>query len=216
LEDNISNIVSQSHNSTAKLQAFRKVVASYITQPIVAFLAKTSITPNMVTWFGFILILAASALAGTGHPFAAGWVVLLSGFFDIIDGALARRTNQVTRFGGVLDSSLDRISEAAILLGIMAYFLFYSGSEFALWIALIIGFTMIFSFMVSYVRARAEGLGIECQVGIFTRAERVIILALGLLIGMDLALVIAITIIAVFSIVTVVQRLLYVNQQTKK
>jgi CDP-diacylglycerol--glycerol-3-phosphate 3-phosphatidyltransferase len=167
----------------------------------------------MVTWFGFILILVASVLAGVGHPFAAGWVVLLSGFFDIIDGALARNTNQVTRFGGVLDSSLDRVSEAAILIGIMSYFLFYSKSDVALWIALVIGVAMIFSFMVSYVRARAEGAGLECQVGIFTRAERVIILALGLLLsGISFILVIALIIITLLSIVTFIQRMLYVYQ----
>jgi CDP-diacylglycerol---glycerol-3-phosphate 3-phosphatidyltransferase len=215
MEDNITNIKTTNPQSTAKLQVFRRALASYITQPIVTFLAKSSITPNMVTWFGFILILVASALAGTGHLFAAGWVMLLSGFFDIIDGALARRTNQVTRFGGVLDSSLDRISEAAILIGIMGYFLFYSGSELVYWIVILIGITMIFSFMVSYIRARAEGLGIECQVGIFTRAERVIILALGLLIGMNLALVIILIIVALLSIVTVIQRLVHVYQQTK-
>jgi CDP-diacylglycerol---glycerol-3-phosphate 3-phosphatidyltransferase len=179
-------------------------------------MARTSITPNMVTWFGFILILIAAVLAGLGHPFAAGWVVLLSGFFDIIDGALARKTNQVTRFGGVLDSSLDRISEAAILIGIMSYFIFYSLSPFALWIALMIGVAMIFSFMVSYVRARAEGAGLDCQVGIFTRAERVIILALGLLLsGIPLVLVVVLIIITILSIVTFIQRLLYVYQQTK-
>ncbi len=115
----------------------------------------------MVTWFGLILILAAAALAGMGHLFAAGWVVLLSGFFDIIDGALARGTNQVTKFGGILDSTLDRLSEAVMLLGIMAYFLFNSGFEMAFWIVLLIGLTMIFSFLVSYVRSRAEGAGLE-------------------------------------------------------
>jgi CDP-diacylglycerol---glycerol-3-phosphate 3-phosphatidyltransferase len=170
----------------------------------------------MVTWFGFILILLASVLAGSGHLFAAGWVVLVSGFFDIIDGALARSTNQVTRFGGVLDSALDRISEAAILIGIMSYFLFYSKSDIAPWIALIIGAAMIFSFMVSYVRARAEGAGLECQGGIFTRAERVIILALGLLLsGIPIILIIALTIITLLSTVTFIQRLLDVYQKTK-
>lgn len=210
--------MSKGNTSAAKLQVFRKAIASYITQPPVSLLARTSITPNMVTWFGFFLILVASVLAGLGHPFAAGWVVLLSGFFDIVDGALARRTNKVTRFGGALDSSLDRISEAAILLGIMAYYLFgYSTVSFRSWIILLIGFTIIASFIVSYVRARAEGLGIQCQVGIFTRAERVIILALGLLLsGIQFVLAIALALIAILSLVTVVQRLLYVYQQARK
>lgn len=199
----------------ARLQLFRKAIALNTTQPVVALLARTAITPNMVTWCGFVLILVSAALAGTSHLFAAGWIMLLSGFFDIIDGALARRTNQVTQFGGVLDSTLDRFSEAAILLGIMAYFLFYSGSEIFQWIVLIIGLTLILSFMVSYIRSRAEAAGIDCQVGIFTRAERVIILALGLLIGLNLSLVIALAIIAILSAVTVIQRLTYVNRQVK-
>ena len=214
----ITNRISKGDSSAAKLQVFRKAIASYITKPIVFLLAKTSITPNMVTWFGFILILIASVLAGTGRPFAAGWVVLVSGFFDIIDGALARETDQVTRFGGVLDSSLDRISEAAILLGIMAYYLFgYISVSYFQWIILLIGITVVGSFLVSYVRARAEGLDIDCQVGIFTRTERVIILALGLLLSsLPYILVASLIIIAILSLVTAVQRLLFVYQQTKK
>ena len=191
---------------------FRKLIQSYITQPLVTLLAKTSVTPDMVTWFGFVLILAAAWLAGAGHLFAAGWVVLVSGFFDIIDGQLARSTNQVTRFGGVLDSSLDRISEGAILIGIAAYYL-NNPAVYHQWIILLIGVTMMASFLVSYVRSRAEAEKIPCQVGLFTRAERVIILALGLLINQ---LAIILPIIAVLSVVTVVQRLVHVYNQTKK
>jgi hypothetical protein len=85
-----------------RLQVFRKALQSYITLPIVSFLAKLSITPNMVTWFGFLVLLVSAWLAAIGQLFAAGWVMLLAGFFDMIDGALARHTNQVTRFGGCL------------------------------------------------------------------------------------------------------------------
>jgi CDP-diacylglycerol--glycerol-3-phosphate 3-phosphatidyltransferase len=191
---------------------FRKLIQSYITQPIVTVLAKTRVTPNIVTWFGFILILAAAWLAGAGHLLAAGCVVLVSGFFDIIDGQLARSTNQVTRFGGILDSSLDRISEGAILIGITAYYL-NNPAVYHSWIILLIGVTIMASFMVSYIRSRAEAEKIPCQVGIFTRAERVIILALGLLINQ---LTIILPIIAVMSVVTVVQRLVHVYNQTKK
>ncbi len=215
-ERNIQTNVTKSQASISRLQVFRKAIAAHITQPIVSLLEKTSITPNAVTLFGFVLILVAAALAGLGYPFAAGWMVLVSGFFDIIDGALARRTNQVTRFGGVLDSTLDRLSEGVILLGIMAFFLFHASSEIFQWIVLLIGITLVFSFLVSYIRSRAEAAGIDCQVGIFTRAERVIILAVGLLIGLNLALVIALLIIFLFSIITVIQRLACVYQQAKK
>jgi CDP-diacylglycerol--glycerol-3-phosphate 3-phosphatidyltransferase len=189
---------------------FRKIAQSYITQPLVNLLAKTSITPNMVTWFGFVLILGAGVLAGFSYLFAAGWVVLISGFFDIIDGQLARSTDQVTRFGGILDSTLDRISEGAILIGITAYYLNHP-AVYGNWMILLIGVTMMASFLVSYIRSRAEADKIPCQVGIFTRAERVIILALGLLINQ---LAIILPIIAVMSVVTVVQRLVHVYRQT--
>jgi CDP-diacylglycerol---glycerol-3-phosphate 3-phosphatidyltransferase len=198
-----------------KLQIIRKAFAVRITSPLVSLLARTSITPNMVTWFGFIVILAASALAALGHPFAAGWVVLISGFFDIIDGALARKTNQVTRFGGILDSTLDRVSEAVILLGIMAMYLF-NAELYNPWIILLIGITIMGSFLVSYIRARAEALKIDCQVGIFTRAERVIILALGLLLSnLPYVLAGALAIIALLSIFTIIQRLVHTARMAK-
>jgi CDP-diacylglycerol---glycerol-3-phosphate 3-phosphatidyltransferase len=213
-ETKIPKSNSKAAESSSRLQIIRKALAAYITQPIVILLAKTSVTPNTVTWIGFIIILAAAGLAASGRLFAAGWVMLLSGFFDIIDGALARHTGQVTRFGGVLDSTLDRLSEAAVLLGIMAFFLFHSDSEYVPWITLLIGVTLIFSFLVSYIRSRAEGAGIDCQVGVFTRTERVIILALGLLIGLEIGLIVIMGIIALLSIVTVFQRLLHVYRRT--
>ena len=214
-EDNISNYRSEQTQPSSKLQVFRKAVAANITKPVVSLLARTGITPNMVSWFGLVLIILAGFLAGYGHPFAAGWVVLLSGFFDIIDGALARRTNQVTAFGGVLDSTLDRLSESIILIGIMAVYLFNS-AIFNPWIVILISVTITTSFLVSYIRARSEAMKVDCQVGVFTRAERVIILALGLLFsGVPYVLLIAITIIAVLSIVTIIQRLAHFYQMTK-
>jgi CDP-diacylglycerol---glycerol-3-phosphate 3-phosphatidyltransferase len=169
----------------------------------------------MVTWFGFILILAAAVCAGMGHLFAAGVILLVSGYFDIIDGALARATNQVTRFGAVLDSTLDRVSEAVMLLGIAAFYLFKPIAGFE-WIVILIGITILGSFLVSYVRARAEGIGLDCQVGIFTRTERVIILSLGLLFSsINHFLVIVLAIVAVMSLVTVVQRMAHVWKKVK-
>jgi CDP-diacylglycerol--glycerol-3-phosphate 3-phosphatidyltransferase len=159
----------------------------------------------------------AAVLAGAGHLFAAGWVVLVASVCDMIDGALARQTNKVTRFGGILDSTLDRLSEAVILIGLIAYLLFNNTYPYRHWLILIIAVTMIASFLVSYIRARAEALQIECQVGIFTRPERVIILALGLLLSsLPFVLTAALGIIAVLSIVTVIQRLLCVYERTKE
>ena len=216
------NIVSEERWSVTKLSEARKAVADYFTQPVVRLLAKVPITPNAITWFGFLVTLGATVLIITGHLFAAGFVVLIAGFFDILDGALARGTNRASQFGAVLDSTFDRLAEAVLLLGILALFLLTEEKSalFAFlsreWAVLLVGVTLLGSLLVSYVRARAEALGLECRVGLFTRMERVIVLALGLLLSqIDYALIIALTIIAVFSLITVSQRLLYVWRQTK-
>ena len=197
----------------AKLSEVRKSLAYRFTEPVVRLLAKTPITPGVITWFGFLLTVGAAALIIKGHLLAAGFVVLIAGFFDILDGALARRINQATRFGAVLDSTLDRLSEAILLLGILVL---YVRGGFTVGI-LLVGVALPSSLLVSYIRARAESLGLECQVGLFTRAERVIVLGLGLLLSqIDYAfLVIALAIIVVFSFFTVGQRLVYVWRQTK-
>ncbi len=211
-EDNLDSAVSREPRLMLRLSQARKAAAYYLTQPVAWLLAKTPITPNAITWFGFLVTLGATALIITRHLFAAGFVVLVAGFFDIIDGALARRTNRTTRFGAILDSTLDRLAEAVLLLGI----LFLYASEQSVTGVLVVGLALVSSLLVSYIRARAEALSVECHVGIFTRSERVIVLALGLLLNQfDNALVIALAVIAVFSIITIGQRLLYAWQQTK-
>ena len=194
-----------------QLDEIRKAAAKYLTQPVVKLLAKTPVTPNTITWFGFLVTVGAAALIVTGHLFAAGLVVLAAGYFDILDGGLARLTNRVTHFGAILDSTLDRFAEAVLLLGLLVLYVrsqSVAGS-------LLVGFALLGSLMVSYLRARIEAQGIECRVGLFTRTERVIILALGLLLSQfDYALIIALAIIAVFSFFTVGQRLFYAWRQT--
>jgi len=215
VEDCLDNrsIVSEKRWSVAKLSEARKTIAYYLTQPVVRLLAKTPIAPNAVSWFGFLLTVGAAALIITEHLLAAGFVVLIAGFFDILDGALARGTNRTSQFGAVLDSTLDRLSEAVLLLGILVL---YAREQSAVGI-LVAGLALLASPLVSHIRAKAESLGLECQVGLFTRAERVIVLALGLLLSQfDYALIAALAIIVVFSLITVTQRLLYVWRQTKK
>ncbi|MBA7694149.1 Phosphatidylinositol phosphate synthase [subsurface metagenome] len=206
----------------AKLFEVRKTLAYYLARPAVLLLARTPITPGIISWSGFMLAIGATALIITGHLFAAGFVVLISGFFDILDGALARYIKQATPFGAVLDSTLDRLSEALLLVGVLAAFLLTQESS-ALFVLVSKGWAILFvclalpcSLIVSYIRARAETQGLECQVGLFTRTERVIVLALGLLLSqVGGALVITLAIIVVFSFFTIVQRLLYIRQQTK-
>jgi CDP-diacylglycerol--glycerol-3-phosphate 3-phosphatidyltransferase len=195
-----------------KLAKARKTTSDYITQPAVKLLARTPITPNIVTWLGFWLTVGAASLISTGNLFAAGFVVLVAGFCDMLDGALARTTNRVTRFGGILDATLDRLSEAILLLSLLV--IYTRGQQVAE--SLLVGIALLGSLLVSYLRARIEAMGIECRVGLFTRPERVIILALGLLLShFDYALVIALAIITLFSFFTVGQRLIYAWRQTK-
>lgn len=195
----------------AKLTELRKTFAHYLTEPPVRVLSQARVTPNTVTWVGFLLALVSAALIATGHLVAAGFVLLLGGYFDIVDGALARRTGQVTPFGGVLDSTLDRLSEAVSLLGILILYLDDRP------IVLLVGVALLSSPLVSYVRSRAETIGLECQVGVFTRGERVIVLVLGLWLSQvtGYALPVALALIAGLSIITVAQRLFHVWRQTK-
>jgi len=197
-----------------KLSESRKLIAYYLTRPAAALLTKAPIiTPNVITWFGFLVALSAAGLIATGHLFAGGVVVLLAGFFDMLDGALARRTNQTTCFGALLDSTLDRLSEAVLLLSILVLNLLRDQMTIEV---LLVCLALIGSLLVSYIRARAEALGLECQVGLFTRGERVIVLAVGLLLSqIDYALITALSIIVLFSFITVTQRVLHVWKQTK-
>jgi len=213
VEDRLDRVVSEKQYSVARLSKAREAVAYYLTEPVVRLLARTFITPNTITWLGFFLAVGAAVLVTLGHLFAAGFLVLIAGFFDMLDGAMARRTNRTTQFGAVLDSTLDRLSEAILLLGIIVL---YVRGGFIVGI-LLAGVALPSSLLVSYIRARAESLGLECEVGLFTRAERTIVLALGLLLSqIDYAfLVIALAIIVVFSFFTIGQRLIYVRQQTK-
>jgi CDP-diacylglycerol--glycerol-3-phosphate 3-phosphatidyltransferase len=195
-----------------KLAEARQAAANRLTRPIVTLLARTSITPNTITWFGLVLSAGAAALIFTEHLFAAGFVVLVAGLFDLLDGALARHINKVTRFGGVLDSTLDRIAEAILLLAILILYA-REGSTQGILLA---GIALPSSQIVSYIRAKAEAINLACKVGLFTRGERVIVLALGLLLsGIDYALIIALGVIVLFSLFTGGQRLWHVWQQTK-
>lgn len=194
------------------LEKSRKSIANCVTQPIVNLLARTPLTPNAVTWLGFCITIGAAALVVTEHLFAAGFVVLVAGLFDMLDGALARVTGRVSRFGGILDSTLDRLSDAILLLALLA--VFARDGETAE--CLLVGFALLGALMVSYLRAKIEGMGIECKTGLFTRPERVIVLALGLLLNQfGYALVTALAVIIFFSYFTAGQRLIYAWQQTR-
>lgn len=195
------------------LAEFRKIAARRITEPLKTTLIKSRLKPNTLTWLALAISIIAAGTIATNHLLISGFLVLLSGLFDILDGALARLTNQATRFGALLDSTFDRISDAVLLLGLLVLYLMSGGTTEMVLIFL----ALVSSFLTSYVRARAEGLGINCPVGLFTRVERVIILALGLLLDplYKFSIFIALLLVVVLGFVTVGQRLIYVWQQTK-
>lgn len=187
----------------------RKAFPRHWLDPLVGVLARVGMTPNALTWLGFGMSAGAGALAAVGALPLAGWLSLLAGSLDMLDGALARAKNQTSRFGALLDSTLDRYSELVLLGGLVLWAASRSALD-----ELILAFVALGgSLMVSYIKARAEGLGFSCDVGVLTRPERVIILGLGLLTGLVLP---ALAIIAVLANATAVQRLVHVWQAAKK
>jgi CDP-diacylglycerol---glycerol-3-phosphate 3-phosphatidyltransferase len=147
--------------------------------PLINWLARNGVTPNTVTMWGFLLNIAAAGIFVYGalyHPTElrfVGWggaMILLAGLFDMIDGRLARVSGQESKFGALFDSVLDRYSELVMFLGI-CFYLIQCGYKFNFLVAFV---AMIGSIMVSYVRARAEGLGVECKDGLMQRPERIL------------------------------------------
>lgn len=188
-------------------------ISSVILAPLARAAIKLHLSPNSLTLIGLAVAMASAAIVGTGHLLAGGLVLLFSGLFDMVDGAVARSTGKSTKLGALTDSVSDRISEAALLFALVVLYTFRgSAGGVFLTVAALIG-----SFLTSYIRARAEGLGLECKVGVLTRAERVIMLALGLMLdGVTghAAAYVAVALITLLSYVTVVQRLAYVWKQT--
>jgi CDP-diacylglycerol--glycerol-3-phosphate 3-phosphatidyltransferase len=180
-----------------------KGLLEYIAGP----LARAGVSPNLLTLCGLLASGVVAALLGLGHERLAGLLLIPVGLFDALDGALARLTGKATPFGAFFDSTLDRFAEIALYLGLLYL---YRGSTLA---TLLIYLTITGSLMVSYARARAEGLGLECKVGLFTRLERLAVLMLGLLLEQTL---IALIILAIFSHLTVLQRVWHVRKLTAK
>jgi CDP-diacylglycerol---glycerol-3-phosphate 3-phosphatidyltransferase len=196
----------------SKLDNTRKNIGGSIAGPVVRIIARTPLTPNTVTVIGFIITLGAAALLYTGHLFAGGWVVIAAGLFDMLDGALARLTGKTTKFGAILDSTLDRVSEAVLLVGLLAVFARHG--QFSR--IMLDGAALVGSLLVSYTRARMEGLGVECKAGLFTRPERVIVLTAGLLFSRwDISLLIALSVITFFSWYTVIERMAFARRKLK-
>ncbi len=183
------------------------------TQGLVATIAmlmhRLGLTPNGLTLIGTVFMFGIGLVLAQGNFVTGAVLVALAAAFDALDGSLARQTNRVTRFGAFLDSTTDRWAEAAIYGGLLWW---YTGQGAQLEVMLVYA-AIIGSLLVSYTRARAEGIGVECKVGLFTRFERIVVLIVGLVSGQML---IALAVLAVLSNVTAIQRILHVYRQLER
>jgi CDP-diacylglycerol--glycerol-3-phosphate 3-phosphatidyltransferase len=175
--------------------------------PVGRALGRIGLTPNALTALGLVLNIAAGVILATGAYQWGGLAYLAASAFDSLDGAVARAMGQTSRFGAFFDSLADRYSESAVLLG-LAWGLTLSGQ----WtLVAAVGATLVGSLMVSYARARAEGLGVDCEIGLLQRTERILVLGVGLLFA-ELLLAPVLLALAVATNVTVVQRVLHVRR----
>jgi len=190
-----------------------KIISEGILVPVIALLNALGLSPNTVTITGLLINIVAAFLIAKGMFIASGITILFAGIFDMLDGALARKMNKKSKFGGFLDSTTDRVSEGAFYLGLIYYYLKAGNGN----LVMLSYTTMFLSFLISYIRARAGALQINCEEGIFTRTERIITLVLGLLLYRIFdSLLWALVIITVLSAVTVAQRIYVVYIRAKK
>lgn len=211
-----------------------KKFAHGVLDPLVRGLLAIGVKADHLTAIGFILCVASGLQFATGHFRMAATLALFSGLCDILDGQVARGGGKVTRFGAFFDSTLDRVAEAAMLLGLSWYYTaqlvdmavnpnrvlanLQHGLEpvtFAL-IAVMAVLAMVGSFMVSYTRARAEGLGLDCKVGWFERPERMVLLIVAGFFGLGPVIPGALIVLAVFSFATAIQRMVHVWKITRE
>jgi len=189
-----------------------------LTEPFVGWLLRWGVRPNTLTTVGALLVVASAVAFGLGDVRSGGALLLLSGVVDTFDGQVARRSGQVSRFGAFYDSTLDRVGDGATFIGIAVYLLTAPGVEYRLASAIVCMVAVLSSLLVSYARARAEGLGIDCKVGLVQRAERLIGIGVPtVVVGAGphaLVLQIIVLVLATLSTVTVVQRFVYVYRVT--
>src|SRR5687768_10767655 len=176
---------------------------------IVRALALSKIHPNVLTFIGLLINVAAAVLLGTGQFRTAAWVIIGAGIFDMVDGRVARETNRVTRFGGFFDSVLDRYSDLALLMGLLVWY----GNINRPFYVVLTAVVMAGSVMVSYTRARAENTIPMCKVGFMERPERIVLLIIGALFD---RMAPVLWVIALMSNLTVIHRMLFTWQETKR
>ena len=188
----------------------RRKLSVYFEAPAVKLLTKVGVSPNALTFLGVLTASIVAYLLSEGYFLLGSVSLLTSALFDQMDGALARATGRVTKFGGFFDSVVDRISEFIVFFGLLLFYL--EGSD-------VIQSALIFvasgmSMIVSYIRARAGGFRVDCTVGVLTRTERMVILIVVFAVGewWISAITVGLTLIASLSMITLVQRVLHVQR----
>ncbi len=174
------------------------------------FLGRFGITPNMLTFAGFLLNCIVAAIIASGRGQLGGVLLLFASAFDMLDGAVARSTGKTSKFGGFFDSTVDRYSEIIVYVGLLWYIL---GTEDWKWGAMLVLLSATGAVMVSYARARAEAAGWKASVGILARPERVVVLSLGLIIDRPMW---ALIILAIATNLTAVMRMAHVWRAAQK
>jgi CDP-diacylglycerol--glycerol-3-phosphate 3-phosphatidyltransferase len=184
--------------------------------PLVGWLIRAGVRPNTITTIGTGLVLISAVVYASGHIRIGGLLLLLSGVADTLDGQVARGGAMVTRFGAFYDSTLDRVGDGATFIGIGAFLLTAADVAYRTPAVILCMVAILGSVLVSYARARAEGLGLDCKVGIAQRAERILGLGLASLVfgagRHALLLETIVGLLAIASIITVVQRFVYVHK----
>ncbi len=179
--------------------------------PVVSLLFKAGVSPTAVTVAGLVLSLAGAVAIARGKLVAGAVILVVSGISDALDGGLARRSGRESVFGAFIDSTLDRVAEIAYFGALIVHYSAREdGGRFAVPLVVV---ALAGSLLTSYTRARAEGLGLDCRVGLLERPERVALLAIGLLFG-GTVLYAVIACLAVLTVVTTVQRIVHVHQLT--
>ena len=205
------SVHNAAHAGKKRDQMLSKYGRGWIATPlthIAGWLQTTGVSPNMLTAIGFLLSAVVAVVLATGNLLWGGLLLIFAALFDTLDGALARHANKTTIFGAFFDSVMDRFSESVTLIALIYY---YSGQPDGRIPVLLLAFSMMGSLLVSYTRARAEAVGIECKEGFFQRTERIVVLILGLVTGWMLPVL---WLLAIFTNFTAVQRIYDVYRKT--
>ena len=189
-----------------------------LTDPLVNWLLSSKVRPNTLTTIGALVVVASAVAFGLGEIRLGGAILLLSGVVDTLDGQVARRGGMVSKFGAFYDSTLDRVGDGATFIGIAAYLVALPNLQYRVFTAVACMIAVLSSLLVSYARARAEGLGIDCKVGLVQRAERLVVIGVpAVLVGPGpngIVLQVIVILLSALSTITVVQRFVYVYQVT--